>query len=175
MAVMKLEAGTFVPGLGIVQLPKYINYNETLNAWVISRRPQIKASRYTFPVRDYANVAYAMKAAIRELERSSPELRSKRRLNSHERCDKLVTTDVVGVMYHYYVSPKVKHGLHNFHVHNPLTNKRHTVYIGTDNTYLENWDRTFSNARKLREQFEREYNIDCYWKGLEIQPFEESA
>jgi hypothetical protein len=175
MNVIKLEAGTYVHGLGMVQLPKYLNYSERLNAWVITRRPQFTAKRYIFPVRDYVDVRYAMMAALRELERCCPELRSRRRLNSVERSDKLVPTEVVGVMYRERERKGVRTTEHVFYVAHPLTHKITAVYIGTDNTYLDNWDRAFDKARKLREQFEREYNIDAYWKGLDAQPVNDAA
>jgi len=158
MAVYEMPHGTFVTGLGIVDVPKYINYRASINAWVISKTPEIQVDRYTFKDRDYINTGYALKAAINELSKTHRLQRKKRSLNKHERKDKIILTGYPGIMRR--IQYKRGQWQHTFSVYNPADECIVYIYIGTQNTYQKHYYEALDKAKAIRfEAVERYYQM----------------
>jgi len=171
MQIIKLKSGTYVPGLGLVSIPVGISRSNATSkrggGWILSYSMFPDAQFHWFSDYAWGTVGAALQACIAELqkEQRAEEITIGRRLETAERINKQLKLDSPGICYIEY-ELKPGYWVHRFGVSNPLTNRPHSVYIGNDNTYEDNWDKALKKARDLRHGFERDYTVRNYWSGL---------
>lgn len=168
MSVIKIKLGMYyVPSLGVVNTPIGLCRLQS-GSWLINnnRFPDIENHRH-YDDDHKGSAIGSLYAALAELE--GYELKRLRALETKEREIKVTKLDSVGICYNRVVYKGKP--IHRFMVSTPGADIENiTVYIGTDDTYIDNWDRAFSIARDKRHGYERERTIRAYWNGLNPQP-----
>lgn len=167
MTVTRIKLATyFISGLGIVSTPVGISRLKS-GAWSIDRNRFKNLMQYTFFDETHGGAGQALYAAVRMLGgRDKFKLRALERI---ERVTKYTRLDLVGISY--YVTSFNGRTVHRFGVNTPGSElETRTVYIGSDSTYLKNWDAALEKAADLRHAWERERTIKSYWTGLNPQP-----
>jgi hypothetical protein len=162
------DEGTFVPGLGIVDIPRRITRG--INGWRITGDVLVKGGRTNFSDKRYGGPDKSFLATLEEVSKHIKLIKkSGYALSPLERKHKTLKLGCSGVIYNVCVCKRKDKPdviTHRFIVSNPNTNKTTTVYIGTDNTYQDNWDKCLDKAKSLREKFLKEYKTRHQWDGL---------
>lgn len=169
--IVKAKNMAVIPGVGPVMVPTHINRNNVRGGWQIDGRGYPDIEERFFSDFEYRTPLDSLEAAISEIERRNLMLRTGRAFETDERAYKIHKLGVVGVFYSVFYDEKKKQVVHQFRVNDPSINIATTVYIGNDNTYLDNWDEALDKAVKLRAQFEHEYTVKHYWAGTSYKNF----
>jgi len=130
---------------------KSVCRNSQQNGWYIPKALGTRRQRFLDSV--YGSREQSYDAALRELEPDADETLH-RKIETKARPNK--AGDLPVGITHYMVTDG-KQIKHRFAVCNPATNKPHILYVGTENTYLRNWEQKRAEAESLREQFIEQY------------------
>lgn len=130
---------------------KSVCRNSQQNGWYIPKALGTRRQRFLDSA--YGSREQSYEAALRELEPDAEESLH-RKIETQARPNKVSQTPV-GITHYAVMDGKQRK--HRFAICNPATSKPHILYIGTDNTYLRNWEQKLAEAEALREQFVEQY------------------
>lgn len=166
--IIKLKSGTFVPGLGLVSIPTYISRDNRGGGWRLSHVKFPDAEIHYFSDYAWGNTGNALKAAVAALKHEQEQLLIGRPLLTEELTSKQEKLGEVGICHYTTLQRGME--VHYFGVSDVSNQMSLNVYIGTLNTWTDNWDKAFQRAKDLRFQCEHEYNVRNYWKSLDKLP-----
>lgn len=159
--VIKIKLGIyFIQTKGLVRVPLGIYRSVHRGGWGISLKRYPDVTKAFFKDSEYNGTYPALMAAIKEL---AAEHKAKyRKLELVERPNKRTLMDHVGISYSCVL--KRKSVVHQFVV--SLGDRKTTVYIGTDETWMNRYHDALEKAHDVRYGFEHERTVENYWKGI---------